>query len=79
MLLNVYINKILAMQCLDIISLYLREGFFHPFNFFVVSKGILFTSNFKTARRKRFFNGATCNWFLYMLLCKKKNYMSVNQ
>ena len=41
MLGNVYINKIHARQCLYIISLYCREGFSHPFNFFVVSKGIL--------------------------------------
>ena len=40
MLGNVYINKIHARQCLYI-SLYCREGFSHPFNFFVVSKGIL--------------------------------------
>ena len=32
-------NKIHARQCLYIISLYCREGFSHPFNFFVVSKG----------------------------------------
>ena len=40
MLGNVYINKIHARQCLYIISLYCREGLPHPFNFFVVSKGI---------------------------------------
>ena len=40
MLGNVYINKIHARQCLYIISLYCRECFSHPFNFFVVSKGI---------------------------------------
>ena len=38
---NVYTNKIHAEQCLYIISLYCREGFSHPFNFFVVFKGIL--------------------------------------
>ena len=43
MLGNVYINKIHARQCLYTISLYCREGFSHPFNFFVVSKGILHT------------------------------------
>ena len=36
----VYIKKH-ARQCLYMISLYCREGFSHPFNFFVVSKGIL--------------------------------------
>ena len=40
MLGNVYINKIHAKQCLYI-SLYCREGFTHPFNFFVVSKKML--------------------------------------
>ena len=40
MLGNVYINKIHARQCLYI-SLYCREGFSHPFTFFVTSKGIL--------------------------------------
>ena len=40
-MLNVYINKIHAGQCLHIISLYYREGFSDAFNFFVVSKGIL--------------------------------------
>ena len=38
---NVYINKIHAMQCFYIISLYCRKGFFHRLNFFIVSKGIL--------------------------------------
>ena len=37
---NVFINKKHARQCLYIISLYYREGFIHPFNFFVISKGI---------------------------------------
>ena len=41
MLVNVYINKIHARQCLCIISLHCKEGFSHPFNFLVVSKGIL--------------------------------------
>ena len=40
-ILDVYINKIHARQCLYIISLYYREGFSHAFNFFVESKGIL--------------------------------------
>ena len=58
MLGNVCINKKHARQCLYIISVYLREGFSHPFNFFAVVKES-FTYNFKTARKKRFFNGAT--------------------
>ena len=41
MLGNAYINKIHARQCLYIIRLYCKEGFSYPFNFFVVSKGIL--------------------------------------
>ena len=41
MLGNVYINKIHARQCLCISS-YCNEGFSHPFNFIVVSKGILY-------------------------------------
>ena len=40
MLGNVYVNKIHARQCLYLISSSCR-GFPHPFNFFVVSKGIL--------------------------------------
>ena len=27
-----------------------------------------FTSNFKTASKKRIFNGVTCNWFLYVTM-----------
>ena len=38
---NIYINKVHARQCLKI-CLYCREGFSHPFSFFVVSKGILY-------------------------------------
>ena len=41
MLGNAYNNKIHALQCLYIISLHCRESFPHPFNFFVLSKGIL--------------------------------------
>ena len=40
MLGNAYVNKIHARQCLYIVSSFCR-GFPHPFNFFVVSKGIL--------------------------------------
>ena len=38
---GMFISKKHARQCLYMISLYCREGFSHPFNFFVVSKGIL--------------------------------------
>ena len=38
---NVCINEMHARQGLYIISLYCREGFSHPFNFLLVSKGIL--------------------------------------
>ena len=67
MLGNVYINKIHARQCLYIISLYCTEVF--P----ILSISLLypkesFTYNFKTARKKRFFNGATSNWFLYVTM-----------
>ena len=41
MLDNVCINKMHAMQCLYIISLYCMESIFHALNFFVLSKGIL--------------------------------------
>ena len=42
MLGNVYINKTHARQCLYVIRLFCREGFSPPFNFVVVSKGILY-------------------------------------
>ena len=72
---NVYINKIHARQCLYMISLYCREGF--P----ILSISLLFPkecfrSNFKTAWKKRFFNGATSKWFQYV---SKNNYISINQ
>ena len=38
---NAYINEIHARQCLYIMSIYFREGFSYPFNFFVISEGIL--------------------------------------
>ena len=41
MLDNVYINNVHARQCLYIMSLYYREGFFYAFNSFVVSKGTI--------------------------------------
>ena len=56
MLDNIYINKIHARQCLYII-LY---SLFH-------SKECSM-SNFKTARKKRFFNWITSNWFLYVTM-----------
>ena len=60
MLGNVYIDKVHAWQCLYIISLYCREGFFHPLNFFV-SKGFLCIVSKQTTRRKRIFYGETSN------------------
>ena len=60
MLGNIYINKIHAWQRLYMISLYCGEGFFHPFNILLYPKES-FTSNFKTARKKRFFHGTTSN------------------
>ena len=57
---NVYDNQIHSRQCLYVISSFCR-GFPHPFNFFVASKGILHVQLNRTARKKRFFNGATSN------------------
>ena len=57
----IYIIKIHARKCLYI-SLYSREGFSHPFNLLYPKAS--FTYNFKTYRKKRFFNGATSNRFL---------------
>ena len=69
MLSNVYINKIHARQCLKIISLF---QFLLLYNYIlsILSISLLyakesFTSIFKTAMKKRFFNGAKSNWFLY--------------
>ena len=56
MLGNVSTDEIHARQCSYIISLYYSEGFPHTFNFLES-----FTSNFRTVRKKRFFNGATSN------------------
>ena len=61
MLGNVYINKIYAMQCLYIIRLYFREGLSHPSTITLLYPKESFTSNSKTARKKRFFNGTTSN------------------
>ena len=53
MLGNVYVNKIHVGQCLYIISSFCG-GFPHPFNFFVLSKGIITSSCFEQLRRKDF-------------------------
>ena len=66
MLDNVYINEINGKQRLYMIRSYCREGFSHSFDFFVVSKGI--PSKLETARKQRFFNGATSKWFLYVIM-----------
>ena len=53
------------------------------YNKFILSISLLhlkesFTHNFKTARKKRFFNGVT-SVDSYMSLCKQKNSISMNQ
>ena len=58
MLGNVYINKIHARQCLHVIKLYCRNVF-PILAIFLPYQKESFTSNFKTARKKRFFHGAT--------------------
>ena len=58
MLVNVYINKIHSRQCLYIISLYCRKVFL-MLSISLLYRKESFTSNFQTARKKRFFYGAT--------------------
>ena len=65
---NVYINKIHARQCLGKV--------FPILSISLLFLKTCFRSNFKTAWRKRFFNGATSNWFLYV---SRNNYISINQ
>ena len=72
MLDNVHINKIHARQCLY--KVYILGKVFPILLYSEES----FTSNFKTARKKRFFNGAT-SIDSYMLLCKQNNTISINQ
>ena len=60
---HVRYNKIHARQCLYIISLYCREG-----SISLLYPKESFKCNFKTARKKRFFNGATANWFLFVTM-----------
>ena len=62
-----------------IISSYCREGFSHPFNFFVVSEGQSFMSSFKTARKKIFVSMEHLPTDSYILLCKQKHSISINQ
>ena len=38
-----------------------------------------FSSNFKTARKKRFFNGAASNWFLYITVNKRILFQLINK
>ena len=77
MLGNVSVNKIHTRQCLYIISLYFREGFSHPFTFFIVSKGILHIQ-FQQLGRKDF-SMEQLPIDSYMLPCKPKNSISINQ
>ena len=58
---HVRLNKIHARQCLYVISFYCREG---SISLLYPKKS--FKCNFKTARKKRFFSGATSNWFLFV-------------
>ena len=71
----VYINKIYARQCLHIITFVGKV-----FSFLSISllyPKVSFTSNFKTARQKRFFNGATST-DSYILLIKQKKSILIN-
>ena len=56
-----------------IIGLYCSEGFSHPFNFFVVLKGILHISFQKLGRTD--FSMEQLPTDSYMLLCKQNNYI----
>ena len=58
MLGNVYINKIYARQCLFLIC---WVKVFPILSLSLLYSKEFFTSNFKTARKKRFFNKATFN------------------
>ena len=54
-----------------IYNMFLLEGRLSMFVFPILSILLLypeesFAYNFKTTRKKRFFNGATLNWFLYV-------------
>ena len=78
MLGNVYINKIHATQCLYIISLYYREGFFPSFQFLCCIQRNPSYLISKQLRRKDFSMEQLPN-DSYMLLCKQKNYITINQ
>ena len=58
-------------------EVYIVRKVFHVLSISLLYPKESLTSNFKTAGKKNFFNGATSNWFL--LLCKQKNSISMNQ
>ena len=57
----ILIKYMLGIVYLSISLLYLKESY---------------TSDFKTARKKRFVNGATSNWFLYVTMQTKEFYFN---
>ena len=71
MLSNVYINKIHGRQCLCI-SLYCTEGFSHPFNFIVVSRGILCLISKQRGRKKISMEQLKID--SYKVLCMQNNF-----
>ena len=77
MLGNVYVNKIHARQCLYIISSFCR-GFPHPFNPCYIQKKSFMSSCFEQLERKDF-SMEQLPIDSYMLLCKQKNSISINQ
>ena len=76
MLGNIYINKIHVRQCLCI-CLHCREGFSHPFNFFVVSKNPSHLISQQLGRND--FSIEKLPIHSYFLLCKQNNSISINQ
>ena len=58
-------------------EVYIVRKVFHVLSISLLYPKESLASNFKTAGKKNFFNGATSNWFL--LLCKQKNSISMNQ
>ena len=57
----ILIKYMLGIVYLSISLLYLKKSY---------------TSDFKTARKKRFVNGATSNWFLYVTMQTKEFYFN---
>ena len=77
MLGNVYVDKIYGGQCLYIISLCFREGFSHPLSFFVVQRNPLCLILKQLGRKD--FSMENFPIGSYMLLCKQKNSIWINQ